>query len=454
MMVLPFVHEGLGNSSYLVEVGDGNALLVDPDRSFDRYLRAAEERHWRIAGVLETHVHADFVTGAVEAIRATGATVFQPEDAGCHYPHQAARPNEAFAVDNVQIEPIASPGHTPEHMSYVLRRASGPPVLFSGGSIIVGGAARTDLIAPERTEELTRDQHRTLRRAFASLPDETLLYPTHGGGSFCSAGAGGGERWSTLGRERADNPALSIEDEEEFVRWFPSTFPAAPDYFFRMRAFNQAGPRLRHDIALPPALSPNAFERRMKDGLIIDTRSVESYSAAHVQNSLHIELRDSFAVWLGWVVAAETPLLFVVDPASLEDVIREALLVGYEKFSGWLDGGIDAWLESGRPVSSTEYVEGEAARSAIAEGADVLDVREDNEFAAGHARNAIHIPLGNLINRPLGGNEDAPVVVYCGHGERASTAASLLERAGRTRIVNVRGGLDALEADGRSGRMS
>jgi rhodanese-related sulfurtransferase len=174
---------------------------------------------------------------------------------------------------------------------------------------------------------------------------------------------------------------------------------------------------------------------------------VESYSAAHIRNSLHVEFRDSFAVWLGWLAPAETPLLFVLDPATLQDVLNEALLVGYENFAGWLDGGIDSWIASGRPVSSTEFVSGEAARAVIAEGADVLDVRENNEYAERHARNAMHIPLGKLQEQPLGGKPSTPVVVYCGHGERASTAASLLERAGRERIVNVRGGLDALDAN-------
>jgi glyoxylase-like metal-dependent hydrolase (beta-lactamase superfamily II) len=445
--VIPFIHEGLGNSSYLIGVGDGTAVLVDPHRSFDRYDRAAHQRGWRIRAVLETHVHADFVTGAVEALE-NGARVFQPSGANCRYPHTSVEANQPFDVDGFRIEPLASPGHTPEHLSYVLRSGSGPPSLFSGGSLIVGGAARTDLIDPRQTLELTRKQYHTVRDAFASLPDETLLYPTHGGGSFCSAGAGG-DRWSTLGEERANNPAMAVADEDEFVAWFPQTFPAAPDYFFRMREFNQLGPRLRRDIAMPAPLSVDEFEQRAKHGLIIDARSVESYSEAHIRDSLHIEFRDSFAVWLGWLVPAETLLFFVVEPATLDDVIREALLVGCENFGGWLAGGVDAWVGSGRPVSSVEFVDGEVARAVMAEGADVIDVRESNEFREGHAWKALNIPLGSLKERPFGGEKGTPVVVYCGHGERASTGASLLERAGRTRIVTLRGGPDTLDAAGR-----
>ncbi|MEX1253280.1 MAG: rhodanese-like domain-containing protein [Dehalococcoidia bacterium] len=442
MKVLPFVHEGLGNSSYLVEVGDGDALLVDPDRSFDRYLRAAEERGWSIAGVLETHVHADFVTGAVEALDAVDAPVFVPADSGCRYPHQAARPREPIRVAGAQIEPIASPGHTPEHLSYVLRSGSRPPVLFSGGSIIVGGAARTDLISPERTEELTRKQYRTLREAFSALPDETLLYPTHGGGSFCSAGAGG-ERSSTLGEQRSDNPALAAIDEDEFVRWFPATFPAAPDYFFRMRAFNQAGPRLRAEIATAKPLSPDDFERLSRQGLIIDVRTMEEYARAHIPGSLSIPFRDVYPVWLGWLVSPETDLLFVLGDVPLEDVTDESLLVGYERFAGWLQGNVPAWQAAGKPMQDHSLVDASQAQRLLADGAVALDVREPTEVRAGRVDDAIAIPLGELAARIEEVPKDRPVIVYCGHGERSSTGVSLLERAGLSDLMNLDGGYDA-----------
>jgi rhodanese-related sulfurtransferase len=326
----------------------------------------------------------------------------------------------------------------------VLRRASQPAALFSGGSLIVGGAARTDLIAPDATEPLTRAQFRTLTRAFTALPDETLLYPTHGGGSFCSAGSGG-ERTSTLGAERASNPAMSVETEDEFVRWFPATFPAAPAYFFRMRAFNQAGPRLRRDVAMPRPLSAEEFDDAAGTALVIDTRSVERYSVAHISGSLHIAFRDVFPIWLGWLVAPDARLLFVAERTSLDAITDECLLVGHENFAGWLDGGIEAWRASGRPVSSVGFVEGGAARALVADGADVIDVREADEFARGHVPSARHIPLGTLPQHELNGSHADPVVVYCGHGERSSTAASILERKGYRNVANVRGGLPALQ---------
>jgi len=445
MKVVPFVHEGLGNSSYLVGLDDGRAVAIDPDRSTDRYLRAAEEHGWHIDTVFETHLHADFVSGANELVVQEGARLFVPAGAQSNLAHHPVQPGDKVTLDGIELEAIASPGHTPEHLSYVLHQTSNAPALFSGGSLIVGGAARTDLIAPDATESLTRAQFRTLKHGFSSLPDATLLYPTHGGGSFCSAGSGGA-RTSTLGAERASNPAMSVETEDEFVRWFPSTFPAAPTYFFRMRAFNKAGPRLRGDIAMPRPLAAEDFEEAARTALVIDTRSVEEYSAAHLRGSLHIALRDVFAVWLGWLVPADTRLLFVADEDSLDAIVGECLLVGYENFSGWLEGGIEAWLASGRPLSSLGFVDGTTASSLIAGGADVIDVREQDEFARGHVRSARNVPLGSLPQQQMSGSSDKPGVVYCGHAERASTAASILERAGRTRVVNVRGGYPALKA--------
>jgi glyoxylase-like metal-dependent hydrolase (beta-lactamase superfamily II) len=259
MNVIPFVHEGLGNSSYLVEVGDGAAALVDPDRTTARYLAAAEARGWQIGAALETHLHADFVSGVRQLGDDGVPRLFLPAAAAARFPHEALVPGARLRLGERAVEVIASPGHTPEHVSYVIHSPAGPPALFSGGSLLVGGAARTDLIAPEQTDALSRAQYRTLTQAFAALPDETRLYPTHGGGSFCAAG-GGGERSSTLGRERATNPWLTLPDEDAFARAFPATFPAAPAYFFRLRPVNQAGPRLRRDIPLPPPLGPAAFD--------------------------------------------------------------------------------------------------------------------------------------------------------------------------------------------------
>ncbi len=449
MNVVPFIHEGLGNSSYLIGLDRGGAILVDPDRAVQRYLDAAAARGWRIDFVLETHLHADFVSGAHELAAGVGARLFVPQGEGLRLPHHAVRSSERWTLDGLEIESVASPGHTPEHMSYVIRAGSHPPALFSGGSLIVGGAARTDLIAPDMTEQLTRAQYRTLKSAYAGLPDDTLLFPTHGGGSFCSAG-GGGERASTLGVERATNPLLAIDDEDEFARWFPTTFPATPSYYSRMRAFNQAGPRLRRDILAPPALSPSEFDARRRQAIVIDARPIDQYLASHIAGALSNAFRDAYAVWLGWLVPADAELLFVTgDGISTDRVVDESLLVGYERFGGVLEGGIPAWMEAGLPVETLPMIDAAAAGRVLMDGGIALDVREPDEYAAGHIEGALHIPLGSLSSRIDELPRDRPIVTYCGHGERSTTAVSILERAGMPMLSNLEYGIGAWQHEGR-----
>ena len=445
MNVIQFVHEGLGNSSYLVQVGEGETVLIDPDRSIDRYLDTARTHGWKIVAVFETHLHADFVSGGLEASKTTGAQLYLPAEGNARFPHNPLSGGQTVRTNSVEIEALATPSHTPEHMSFVLRtHGKGDPALFSGGALIVGGAARTDLISPDMTEPLTRSLYKTLRSAFTSLGDETLLYPTHGGGSFCSVGASG-ERTSTLGEQRSQNPLLSIDDEEEFVSWFPTTFPAGiPTYFSRMRPINQAGPRLRAEIARPPRLSVDEFDSARENALIVDLRAYEEFARAHIPGSINITFRDAYATFLGWLVSPETPVLFVTGDTPLDRVFDESLLVGHERFAGWLDGDIEAWIKSGKPIADPiEILNADQARKAVLVGASVLDVREPDEFEAGHIEGAIHVPLGDLETNLDRIPTDRPLLAYCGHGERSSTALSILQRAGLGPLLNLDEGFEA-----------
>ncbi len=442
MEVIPFVHEGLGNTSYIVDVGGGQAISVDPDRTVRRYLQSAEGRGLTIAGVLETHVHADFVTGAVEVKTATGATIYSSKGSEAGYPHHPVGGGDQMRIGDADIGVVSAPGHTPEHIAYVVRAAGNEPVLFSGGSIIVGGAARTDLLTPEHTEPLSRSQYRTLRAGFRDLPGSTLLYPTHGSGSFCSAGAGG-DRSSTLGEQRVMNPAMSDMTEDEFVEWFPSTFPRVPEYYWRMRSLNQAGPRLRRDIADPKTIDAHHFEDAGKRGVIIDVRTPEEYLAGHIPGSLSNPFRDVFGVWLGWLIELGTPLSFVCDGQPLEQVVDECLLVGHEELTASLDGGFAAWERAGLPVASDPYLSPADARKAILDGAFILDVREPDEWGVSRVESALHIPLGSLEHRLSEVPRDRPLLAYCGVGYRSSSAASVLERAGIETVMSIRGGFSA-----------
>ena len=442
MEVTTFVHEGLGNSSYVVDVGGGQAIVVDPNRTARQYLQSAEGRGLTVAAVLETHVHADFVTGALEVKAATDAGVYCPKGSEVDYPHHPVGGGDKVRFGDADIEILPAPGHTPEHIAYVVRAAGSEPVLFSGGSIIVGGAARTDLLTPELTKPLTRSQYQTLREGFRDLPDSTLVYPTHGSGSFCSAGVGG-DRSSTLGEQRATNPTMSDMTEDEFVEWFPGTFPSVPEYYWRMRPLNQAGPRLRRNIADPKTLDSHHFEAAGRRGVIVDVRTPEEHLAGHIPGSLSNPFRDVFGVWQGWLIGLGTPLSFVCDGQPLEQVIDECLLVGHEELTGVLEGGFAAWERAGLPVASDPYLSPADARKAILDGAFVLDVREPDEWAVSRIEDALHVPLGSLQDRSPEVPRDRPVLAYCGAGQRSSSAASVLERAGIEIVMTVRGGFGA-----------
>jgi glyoxylase-like metal-dependent hydrolase (beta-lactamase superfamily II)/rhodanese-related sulfurtransferase len=441
---------GLGNGSYLVEVSAGRAVLIDPDRRARRYLDAAKDRGLEIAAVLETHLHADFVSGAQDIRAETGAELYEPAEAGVSFPHAPVAPGERIDLGDVAVEVLSTPGHSPEHVSYVFRRdGEAAPVLFSGGALIVGGAARSDLAGPELTDHLTRHQFETLQRAFSGLPDETLVKPTHGGGSFCSAGSST-KHTSTLGEERATNRLLSM-GEKEFLSTWPASFPRTPAYFARMREINWSGPRLRKDIEMPRPLTPEAFAAAASEegSIVVDVRDAASYAEGHGQGALAIPFRDAFPTWLGWLVPADARLLLVVGDTALQDVVDACLLVGLERFEGYLDGGMEAWREAGLPVHSLPAIGPDDVVSWLEKGAQPIDVREPDELELGGVAGAVSVPLGDLPRRVATLPAGRPLLVYCASGMRSTTAASLLERAGVGPVVNLKGGYGAWREAGR-----
>jgi hydroxyacylglutathione hydrolase len=436
----PVVDEGLGNSAYLVELGDGRALAIDPARDPTVYLRMARSRGLRIAYAAETHLHADFLTGSLELAAADGAQVLAPRAGRLGFPHLGLEDGQEIDLGGLALRAVATPGHAPEHVSYLVLDGGRPLALFSGGALLVGTVARTDLAGPELTEPLARAAHRSLQRRLLTLPEGLAVYPTHGAGSFCAAPAGG-ERTTTIGAERRRNRLLAAPDEDAFVAELLAGFGSYPPYFLRLRERNRLGPeRLGPDWRALPLLSPDQLRQQLaRGGVLVDARPIRAFAAGHIPGALSIALRPAFASWLGWLVDDRRPLLFVLDDdQDRGELVRQCRTIGYDHLAGELAGGMAAWRAADLPQAWLPVVD--AGRLDDEPGV-VLDVRQAGEVADGHLPAAVTVELGALAGDRIPAElPGGPVTVMCAHGERAMTAASLLERAGRTELRVVHGG--------------
>ncbi len=430
--ITSFVDEGLGHSSYLVDLGDGRALVVDPPRIPSAHLEAAAARRLEIAFTADTHSHADYVSGSPE-LAARGATFLASKGAALEVAHRDVEPGEEIELgDHVTLRAIPTPGHTPDHLAYLLVDRGEPVALFSGGSLMVGTVGRTDLLGPEPREELTRQLYRALRDEILTLPNELPVYPTHGTGSFCSA-PGATQRTTTIGRERATNPLLRAPDEDTFVRELLAGLGTFPTYFSRLPELNRRGPRLYGHLPPLTALSVDETVSALEQGaLLVDVRPIADFAAGHVPGALSIELRPVFASWLGWLVDPDRQLVFVLaDDQDRTELVRQCLMVGDEQLAGELAGGFETWRAAGRAIETVDLV------GAGELGDTVVDVRQHDEYEHGHVPGAVHIELGSLPDASI---PDGPLTVMCGHGERAMTAASVLEQRGRHDVAVLAGG--------------
>jgi glyoxylase-like metal-dependent hydrolase (beta-lactamase superfamily II)/rhodanese-related sulfurtransferase len=432
-VIVAFVDEGIGHTSYLVDLGDGTALVVDPRRIPELERAAAAARGLRIAYTADTHSHADFVSGSPELV-VQGASFLAPAAGQLVVPHQGLRDGDQVEIGVYVLEAIATPGHTPDHLAYLLKRRDGARLaLFSGGSLMVGTVGRTDLLGPERAEELAHAQFHSLRDRVLTLPEELPVYPTHGTGSFCSA-PGGAERTTTIGNERADNALLQFGDESAFVDALLAGFGSFPAFFRQLPEVNRRGPHIYGAMPALAKLDLNEFRAAVDQGAqVVDARPIARYGAAHIPGSLSIELRPVFATWVGWLLDPTRPVVFVLEDAQdRHELVRQCLTVGIELLAGELAGGYERWADARRSTASIELLDADAL-----DRATVLDVRQHDEFVAGHLPGAHNIELGALSTADL---PSGRLIVMCGHGERAMTGASVLEQAGRANLAVVVGG--------------
>jgi glyoxylase-like metal-dependent hydrolase (beta-lactamase superfamily II)/rhodanese-related sulfurtransferase len=433
--IVSIVDEGLGHSSYVVGLGDGTAMVMDPARFPDRQRRIATEHGWRVAWTADTHSHADYISGSTE-LAADGATFLASRGARLEMPHHPVDgDDELDLARDVTLRAIATPGHTPDHLAYLLVVEGTPHALFSGGSLMVGAVGRTDLLGDDRREDLARDLFRALQTRILTLPDDLAVYPTHGAGSFCSAPSGSA-RTTTIGTERTTNPLLRIDDEDRFVATLLDGLGSFPTYFRQLPEINRRGPRLYSELPVLPRLDLDMVRRHVAAGAaLVDARPISAFAAAHIPASLSVQHRSVFASWFGWLVPLERPVVFVLDAdTDRTDLVGQCLAVGHDTLLGELDGGIDTWTSAGLPAESIPLV------TAAHITGTVLDIRQDNEWDAGHVPGAVHIELGDLANAttvPAG-----PLTVMCGHGERAMSGASILTATGHGDVSVLAGGPD------------
>lgn len=434
MDIMSVTDEGLGHTSHVVDLGDGNVLVVDPSRFPDRQRHLAREHGWRIAWTADTHSHADYISGS-PALAVDGATFLAPARAGLDHPHRGLDAGEDLEVaDSVTLRAIPTPGHTPDHLAYLLLENDKPVALFSGGALMVGIVGRTDLLGDDHAERLAAELFHALRDEILTLPDDLAVYPTHGAGSFCSAPSGS-HRSTTIGTERATNPLLAITDEHEFVERLVGSMGSFPTYFKTLPERNRRG--ARHYPAIPqlPQLSPDTAADLVADGaVLVDARPIADFAQAHPAGAISNTLRPVFGSWLGWLVPLDTPLVFLLDDETdRTELARQCLTIGHEHLLGEIDGGIDAWTAAGRSTASIPLAGPDAPADTV------LAVRQEPEWQTGHLPDAVHVELGALADTPV---TSGALTVMCGHGERAMTAASLLAARGHTDLTVLAGGPD------------
>ncbi|HZN78388.1 MAG TPA: rhodanese-like domain-containing protein [Mycobacterium sp.] len=432
--LVPLVDVGLGNSAYLVDLGDGRALVVDVSRDLRAVYEAANRRGVTVAFAADTHLHADFLSGAHQLGATNGTKVLASAAGDREFAHMGLHDGDEVDLGGLRLRALLTPGHTHEHLAFLLLEGNREIGVFTGGSLIVGSAARTDLISDDRTDELTRAQYASLRR-LATLPGDVQVWPTHGAGSFCSAPPGA-DRTSTIARELETNPLLRAPDENTFVTELLGSLGSYPPYFRRLGEINRVGPPLLDGEPTMRQLSVDAVRALMADGaVLVDARPVDRFAASHVPGAVSIPFRAVFASWLGWLAPGDRPLVIVRD--SDQDPVEiawQAAKIGYDNVIGELEGGMVAWTSAGHEARQIGLLQ-----SKDLDGRRVLDIRQRSEYLNGHLPGAIHVELGDIPEQ-ADDLSDEPTVVMCGHGERAMGAASLLERAGHHDVVVLDGG--------------
>jgi len=446
-----FFVEELSHSSYLVGCEAAKACaVVDPERDVEPYLRAAAEKGMRITHVLETHLHADFVSGHRELADRAGARIAIPKGARAAYAHLPLAEGDKLEIGSVRLGVLETPGHTPESACFWVADTSRSPepwLVFTGDTLFVGDVGRPDLFGKDRAADLAGALYDSLQEKLLRLPEGTEVYPAHGAGSLCGKGIAA-KLSSTIGFEKKFNVAFAGRSREEFVAAILAALPPAPPYFQRAAALNREGPPVLGAIEAPRALPPGAFsEEASKPGtVVLDAREAAAFGSGHVPGSINVPPGPRFSTWVGWAVPFDARVLLVLGREGEGLAVARSLArIGYDRVAGVLAGGMAAWQQDGRDLAQIPQITVHDLRRRLDAGERlvVLDVRTDDEWGAGRVEGAVHVPLQRLETDLPPIEPGLPVAAVCGTGYRSNVAGSLLLRKGVRPVSSVIGGMTA-----------
>ncbi|HET9305250.1 MAG TPA: rhodanese-like domain-containing protein [Candidatus Sulfotelmatobacter sp.] len=437
----------LAHASYML-ASEGEAVVVDPQRDVDLYIKAAADHGVAIRHIFESHLHADFVSGHRELAARTGAKIYMGARAGATFPHVDVSDGFELKFGKASIRVVETPGHTPESICLVVtdhEKSNAPWAVLTGDTLFIGDVGRPDLSPQHTSAQLAGMLYDSLHQKLLTLGDSVLVYPAHGAGSLCGKNMRA-ERSSTIGTERLTNYALQIKSREEFIAQLTSHLPARPEYFAKDAEINRTGAAALSELPALRAIAPPELQKMLKDGEIaLDVRPGDEFAAGHVPGSVNIALSGQFASWAGTVLGLSShPVLIAATDAQIEEARTRLARVGIEALDGYLAGGVAAWKQAGLPVATVDQITVDDLNSRLRSGGlQVLDVRREPEWDAAHIADAVWWPLDNFKVSPPEIDHDVPLVVHCKGGYRSIIACSLLQRAGFGRVLNVVGGFDA-----------
>lgn len=453
MLLKHFFLNKIAHSSYIL-AGKNSCAVIDPQRDIDFYINEARTLGVDITHIFQTHLHADFVSGHMDLAQKTGAQIYVAKSAKCTFDHVALEEGDTVELEDMVIQVLETPGHTPEHLSYVVidkSRSTSPVGVFVGDTLFVGDVGRPDLF-PDLATELADKLYHSLHDKLLKLPDYVEVYPAHGAGSLC--GRAMGAKWqSTIGYERNYNSALQIKDKAEFIKSLIENMPPAPDHFSRCSDINRKGPALVAELPTMQELSPSAFQEILSKSecVILDTRSYHAFSSQHLKGAWHLDLNGNFPTFTGWVIPTGQDILLVADDfkKALEANLW-ARRVGMDRIVGYLDGGMVAWAVQGLITNHTGLISAEELHDLLQTKKNLvlLDVRAPLEFEESHIESAVNIPVAELRTRYNELDPSKTTVLICSSGNRSSLGVSILKQHGFKYVINVAGGMTGYSAAG------